>query len=136
MEEGGIRHPTMQLSNQSTRKWNILALSALGVAIAVFAWGLHYKLSLYNSVPVTAHHVSSARILSNRERPADVAVQIEHATPPVFVVFTSISLLLFAGLTDPKRQSRWPLQREQNARRRRISETAPQLFFRPPPSRR
>lgn len=120
----------------SSRKWNILALSILGLAVAVFAWGLRYKLSLYKSAPVALHHVSSAKLLSNRERPANVIVEIERATMPVVVpaVFCA-TLLLFTGLLlDPRQQSRWAFQRDLNWRRRPHPQALRPLFFRPPPS--
>lgn len=125
----------MRSKTHSARKWNALALLILGLAVAVFAWGLRYKLSLYKSAPVTVHHVSSAKLLSNRERPADAAVQIERATTPLLIAFAATSLL-FAGPADSAQQSRWTLRRQRNFRPRLISEVAPQLFFRPPPSRR
>ncbi|MEO8736545.1 MAG: hypothetical protein ABI380_08395 [Edaphobacter sp.] len=36
------------------------------LAFAVFSWGIRYKLSLYNP----ASHMSAAKLLSQRERPA------------------------------------------------------------------
>lgn len=126
----------MHLGTYSSRKWNILALSILGLAVAVFAWGLHYKVSLYKSAPVDWHHVASAKLLSNRERPADVVVQVERAMTPVVVptVFCA-SLVLFTGfLLDPRRQSRWLVQRRLNPQRRPLPQVSCPLFFRPPPS--
>lgn len=126
----------MNLTARNSRKWNILALCILGLAVAVFAWGLRYKLSLYKSAPVAAHHVASAKLLSNRERPADVAVQVDRALTPVVVpMLFCASLVLFAGvLLDPRRQSRWAFQRLLNWRRRPLPQASRALFFRPPPS--
>lgn len=126
----------MHLTAHSSRKWNILALSILGLAVAVFAWGLRYKLSLYKSAPVAVHHVSSAKLLSNRERPADVAVQVERATTPVVVpaVFCA-ALVRFSGLLlGPRQESRWTFQRALNWQRRPLPQALRPLFFRPPPS--
>lgn len=120
----------------SSRKWNILALCILGLAVAVFAWGLRYKISLYKTAPVAAHHVASAKLLSNRERPANMIVEIERATTPVVVptVFCA-TLVLFAGLLlDPRQQSRWAFQRELNWQRRPLPQALRPLYFRPPPS--
>jgi hypothetical protein len=36
------------------------------LALAVFSWGVRYKVSLYNP----ANHMSAAKLLSQRERPA------------------------------------------------------------------
>lgn len=126
----------MHLGTRSSRKWNILALSILGLAVAVFAWGLHYKVSLYKSPPVDWHHVASAKLLSNRERPANVVLQVERAMTPVVVptVFCA-SLVLFTGLfIDPRRQSRWIVQRSLNPQRRPLPQASLPLFFRPPPA--
>ena len=45
-------------------QWMIVAIAML--AFAVFSWGVQYKLSLYNPTA----HMSSAKLLSQRERPA------------------------------------------------------------------
>ncbi|MGB0124590.1 MAG: hypothetical protein WA419_20570 [Silvibacterium sp.] len=126
----------MQLNPKNSRKWNIFALSILALAIAVFAWGLKSKLSLYDSVPPSSHHVVLAKLLSNRERPADTVTQIEHATAPSLIA-VCVAFTLSAGLfLDPRRQSRWILQRAQNPQRRPIPVETPQRSLRPPPSRR
>jgi hypothetical protein len=40
----------------------------LGLAICVFAWGLEYKLSLYEPPQTAAHQIPKAKLLSNDER--------------------------------------------------------------------
>src|SRR6185312_12773244 len=45
-------------------QWMMVAIILL--AGAVFSWGVQYKLSLYNP----AAHMSAAKLLSQRERPA------------------------------------------------------------------
>jgi hypothetical protein len=124
----------MQLTPKNTRTWNILALSILGLAVAVFAWGLRYKLSLYDSAPPAVHHVAAAKLLSNRERPADTALQFERATVPTLIVLCFTFTIAAGLLLDPRRQSRWTLQRVQNPQRRSIRLTTQPLFFRPPPA--
>jgi hypothetical protein len=125
----------MQVSLKNTRKWNIFAVSIFGLAIAVFAWGLKYKLSLYE-MPPPSHHVMVAKLLSNRERPADTAAQIERATMPVpavlFTAFGVFACLLF----DREHQLRWTLQNAINPQRRPIPQSTRQIFFRPPPRRK
>lgn len=127
----------MQLTSYNARKWNTFALSILGLAIAVFAWGVHYKVSLYKHPPTAMHHGVSAKLLSDRERPvADISVEIERATTPVIVVagFCAALVLFTSLLLDPKQQSRWVLQRRFNSQRRPLPQVSRQLFFRPPPS--
>jgi hypothetical protein len=98
----------MQSTSRSARQWNILVLLIVGLAIAVFAWGLRYKLSLYHSAPQPTHRVVLAKLLSNRERPADTVVQIERATTPDIVVILSAIVVLTAVFAlDSKLQSQW-----------------------------
>jgi hypothetical protein len=59
----------------------------LTLAFAVFAWGLHYKLSLYRSAEIRQHQ-PAAKLLSQKERPSAV-MQMEcllHHGPPAPVV--------------------------------------------------
>ena len=98
--------------------------------------GLENKASLYQSVPVQSQHMLAAKLLSDRERPADTVIQIKRATAPSLTI-VCVALTLFATLfLDPKRQSRWILQRAQNPQRRPIPAATPQRSLRPPPSRR
>lgn len=127
----------MRPMNKNTEKWNVFAMFILALAVAVFAWGLHSKLSLYRTAAPTATHAPIAKLLSNRERPADTVVQIERATAPVLAVavasFTFFAGYLLAG--EPRRQSLWISRRTQNPRRRAIPPAARRIFFRPPPIR-
>jgi hypothetical protein len=78
----------------------------------------------------------AAKLLSNRERPADTVIRVERATTPSLIVIC-VAFTLFANLLlDPKRQSRWTMQRAQNSQRRPLPIATPQIFFRPPPPRR
>ena len=40
----------------------------LGLAISVFAWGLQYKLSLYDPPHSTSHEIPEAKLLSRNEQ--------------------------------------------------------------------
>jgi hypothetical protein len=53
---------------ERTTRRNLPALLLAMLAFAVFAWGLHYKLSLYRSETVQ-HRGPEAKLLSQRERP-------------------------------------------------------------------
>ncbi|MGH9585941.1 MAG: hypothetical protein ACRD3F_03250 [Acidobacteriaceae bacterium] len=119
-------------------KWNVFAMFILALAIAVFAWGLRSKLSLYREAGPTAAHTPVAKLLSNRERPADTVAQIEQATTPLItVVFASFTLFTgFLLLGEPRRQSLWIFHRRENPQRRANPPAARQILFRPPPSLR
>jgi hypothetical protein len=125
----------MYVISKNARQWNILVLLVLGLAVAVFAWGLRYKLSLYRSASHnTTHHVAAARLLSNRERPADIVQQIEQATTPAaFTIY--FVLTLGAGLLlDPRVQSIWLPQSSRDPLRRPDARALRRLYSRPPPT--
>lgn len=50
-----------------------IGVSILLLALAVFGWGLHSKLSLYHIRARTSETTPIAKLLSERERPADTA---------------------------------------------------------------
>ena len=50
-----------------------IGVSILLLALAVFGWGLHSKLSLYHIRARTSEVAPIAKLLSERERPADTA---------------------------------------------------------------
>jgi hypothetical protein len=120
---------------KNTRKWNFFVLSVLALGMAVFTWGLKYKLSLYDAAN-SPSHVPVAKLLSNRERPADVVAQIERAATPS-PVLVCVAITFFASLVlDQKRKSRWILQRARNPQRQIRPQAFGRLFFRPPPRRK
>ena len=72
------------------------------LAFAVFSWGIRYKLSLYN--PAT--HMSAAKLLSQRERPATFEAAKLAADPvvhpePITLFELAVSAML-AGLWSLK----------------------------------
>ena len=44
-----------------------LSLTFLSLALCVFAWGLQYKLSLYDPPQAASHQVPQAKLLSKNE---------------------------------------------------------------------
>jgi len=82
-EHGAECNSFLRLEGQIRRtSWNLAPVLVL--ALAVFAWGLQYKLSLYHS-EARRTGVPEAKLLSPRERPASIA-QLEAAslTCPLF----------------------------------------------------
>jgi hypothetical protein len=77
----------------------------------------------------------AAKLLSNRERPSDAAIQIERAITPFTAVLFATFALLGCFQLDRERQLRWTLQRAINPERRPIPRVTRQIFFRPPPHR-
>ncbi len=123
----------MHVTTNSARRWNILVLLTVGLAVAVFAWGLRYKLSMYRSPAHSVHHVVIAKLLSNRERPADIIITAERATTPT-VVFLGVLFSFFAGLQiEPRQQCIWLLQRRKDPQRGPDPRAMRRQFSRPPP---
>jgi hypothetical protein len=123
----------MYVTSKSARQWNILVLLTVGLAVAVFAWGLRYKLSLYKTATHTVYHVTDAKLLSNRERPADTVVQVERAVTPTVVAFCVLFTFFAGSLLELRRQSMWLLQRTRDPRLRPDPRAMRRLFSRPPP---
>jgi hypothetical protein len=90
-----------------------LGVSVLLLAFAVFGWGLHSKLSLYHIRARDCETAPIAKLLSERERPADAAQHcyIDHAD--LLVTASPVSILLMPpsdnGLrTKPRRDDAPP----------------------------
>src|ERR1035437_7135880 len=81
------------------------SLAFLGLAFCVFAWGLQYKLSLYDPPQTASHQIPKAKLLSRdeqsstAERPLVVrtktSTSVIYTAPPAFffILFLAISLL-------------------------------------------
>jgi hypothetical protein len=103
------------------------------LSMAVFGWGLQYKLSLYKAKSSITHLAPVAKLLSQKERP--VAAQPAIERPTELPSLPQISLAVVATLA--------PGLFRATARYRRIGSTEKArpplppclelLFFRPPP---
>ena len=122
----------------ATRPFNLwVILGSVGLAFCVFAWGLEYKLSLYDSPQAASHKISQAKLLSRNERSeiaenalvvrAKTSALVSHTVPTaVFLV-----MLLPLSILNPQSSD----QREQRASgawylRRGLFDI---FFVRPPP---
>lgn len=107
----------------------IVAIAML--ALAVFSWGVRYKLSLYNPTA----HMSAAKLLSQRERPAaaeSAKLAVDPVVNPVPITLLAFAMgVILAGLWAQKpdffpkniwHHAQLPKQANQNF-----------FFFRPPP---
>lgn len=123
---------------EKTRLLRLLGTHAfLGLAICVFAWGLQYKLSLYETHRVASHRVPRAKLLSEDEQRGAVEIPliirmkapakaISMAPTSVFMV-----LLLAIGLLNPPARGRVAKQTVRLLHLRRAALNT--LFIRPPP---
>ena len=111
----------------------------LGLAISVFAWGLQYKLSLYDPPHCTSHEIPEQKLLSRNEQATVVEGLLVSGTNawPAIAHILPFSLLAFVllGLTPLVTQILRHLGGE--AKRPWRVSCRPGLnafFFRPPPS--
>lgn len=86
------------------RKTGLLTFLLVTLTVAVFAWGLQYKLSLYDLPHSIDHNMPQAKLLSNQERagytlPAPVS---EALAPGAAVPPWSVSLLLIFPALLPR----------------------------------
>ena len=110
-------------------QWMIVTIAML--AFAVFSWGVRYKVSLYNP----GAHMSAAKLLSQRERPAtfesaklaaDPAVNLE---PVTFFALAMGIMLAWLWSLKPTFSPRSVRHRVKLTRK--PNQTF--FFFRPPP---
>jgi hypothetical protein len=89
----------MTIRSQS-RTWLALHLAAfLALAMAVFGWGLHYKLSLYHTAAPAAERQSEAKLLSQKERSQPVSSMAEAAKDVAQLPLSSAPWLAMLGWT-------------------------------------
>lgn len=90
-----IPHPN-HLRNQSPA----LRAFAIGLAflgLCVFAWGLKYKLSLYDPPRAISHHMPAAKLLTGNERRALPVVDPRRtAVSSGILAFSTLALALLA----------------------------------------
>lgn len=98
---------SLTLQNQISRRDSLraLAFGLVLLGICVFAWGLRYKLSLYDPPHSAAHHMPAAKLLTGKER-VEVPVLEQYSSPnaagpAILLTFT----LAFAFLRNAGRFS-------------------------------
>lgn len=125
-------------------RWNktpliarMITLVCVALAFCLFAWGLQYKLSLYDPPEAASHHVPTAKLLSKNEQSSStespLVVRSRTSTKIIYTVptFVAFILLLALSILNPL----IPGQRKQRAsqswlpRRRHLRAH----FVRPPP---
>ena len=116
---------------QTRRRGSQWMVVAVVLAFAVFTWGVRYKVSLYNP----AAHMSAAKLLSQRERPAtfeSAKVAADPAVNPEPVTFFAVAMGVMLAWA-------WSLKLVFSPRivrhRARLPKQPGQtfFFFRPPP---
>jgi hypothetical protein len=75
----------------------LLPLGLLMLSLAVFGWGLQYKLSLYQAKNSISHQAPEAKLLSQKERPA-AALGTRSPELPAFPLFAGFMFVAVASL--------------------------------------
>ena len=114
-----------------------LSFVFVGLAIAVFTWGLQYKLSLYYPKHSTYHQLPEAKLLSkNEQATATDGLLTSTAKTPIDILRGAVlTLMLFAVVGLPPVSG--ATQTEQERTRpwlHSLSATLNAFFFRPPPT--
>ena len=140
------RHPLVQYlrarDRMNLRCPNRLSLSrfsfaVFGLALSVFAWGLQYKLSLYDPVQAVSHTIPEAKLLSKDEQAAvTTGSTIADTRMPAELVYLFAAAFVFLLVQI---LSVFPAERraEQDHRRPWSVSCAASMnafFFRPPPA--
>ena len=113
------------------------SLAFLGLAFCVFAWGLQYKLSLYDPPRAASHQIQKAKLLSRDEQSSTsgrpLVIRTKTSTRVIYTAPTAIFLILLlaVSLLNP------PVSRRVERRANRLlqlhSAILNTLFVRPPP---
>jgi len=112
-------------------------LAFLGLTFCVFAWGLEYKLSLYDPPQTDSHQIPKAKLLSRDEQSSTanspLVVRTKTSTKIIYTAPATVFLILLlaAGLLNPAASKRVEqLGHKLLNLHRAILNT---LFVRPPP---
>jgi hypothetical protein len=128
---------SMRINITSRCTYALRAVGILIVALAVFGWGLHYKMSLYDSPSSHSTAVPHAKLLSQKERPAASTeaglIRLESQRQPssnFYLQVVPAAIVTGSAIAAPRwmqiRPTVW------NARQRQIATTS-FFSFRPPP---
>ncbi len=120
-------------NSSGSRRAVLLPLGLLMLSLAVFGWGLQYKLSLYQSKDSITHLAPEAKLLSQKERPA--ATQGLAARSPEAPAFPFVAAFVLVAVASFLLRAAARYLRTGSMERSRPSRPPclQALFFRPPP---
>src|ERR1039458_5292856 len=97
------------------RKFSLFgSLAFLGLAFCVFAWGLQYKLSLYDPPQTSSHQIPKAKLLSRDEQSSTaehpLVIRTKTSTRVIYTAPTAVflTLLLAISVLNPPVSTRFP----------------------------
>ncbi len=113
------------------------SLAFLGLAFCVFAWGLEYKLSLYDSPQTAFHQIPKAKLLSRDEQSSTaehpLVIRSKTSTSVIYTAPTAVFLILLLAI----RVLNPPVSRRVEKRANKLlhlhRSVLNTLFVRPPP---
>jgi hypothetical protein len=127
----------VNLLSTNRRLLSRFSLIFLGLGLAVFAWGLQYKLSLYDPPHSVAHQMPEAKLLSKNEQASASESQFAYQVKAKILFALICPLFLFLLRTfDLKIGPAWSHHQRERKRPWRIFSSANlyAFFFRPPPA--
>jgi hypothetical protein len=135
---GLLRGFSMRVSTKKCRTSIRIVLGIIFLALAVFGWGVKYKISLYDPPGSISTHMSHAKLLSQKERPAPSS-DLDLVRPPLlppqssilFPTFLVAAIVLGSSITISLTMLREAT--DDDSRRQRRSNSI-YFSFRPPPA--
>ena len=112
-----------------------LAFCVLLLALSIFGWGLHSKLSQYHGHAEAQVVTPTAKLLSEQERPSNLQAQSGYAQPAHAPVIHAAALWAVMAAPPVYFARRWPRQTAVAVEPVAFSFDGPSLL-RPPPSPR
>jgi hypothetical protein len=111
----------------------LLSFGLLTLSMAVFGWGLQYKLSLYQTKSSVAHLTPEAKLLSQKERPLVGQVQTTRPVEPqAFPVVPALMMVTLAAASC-QAAARYTRTGSLEKSRAPLPPCVHAIFFRPPP---
>lgn len=120
------------------RGLRVLAFALVTLGVCVFAWGLKYKLSLYDPPHSLSHKIPEAKLLSGKERTALPLIAVQRAEiphPPLALSTVALAFLVLLA-TRVWFQSLWRRPALRTSRTASQDGAKWASFTRPPPSLR
>ena len=112
-------------------------LAFLGLAFCVFAWGLEYKLSLYDPPQTSSHQIPKAKLLSRDEQSSTVehplVIRTKTSTSVIYTASTAVFLILFLAISMLNPPVSRRLEKRANGLFHLHRAVLNTLFVRPPP---
>jgi hypothetical protein len=120
------------------RKFSLFgSLAFLGLAFCVFAWGLQYKLSLYDPPQTASHQIPKAKLLSKDELSSTVehplVIRTKTSTSVIYTAPTAVFLILFLAISLLNPPASRRLEKQANRLLNLHRAVLNTLFVRPPP---